>query len=170
MKEWEMKEWGVGSLQEGLDILGVMKGEIMMPRAVMGIEESFTASMDVLQSSAVPLCPQDPIPNSFVTKENRSLVAVRCVMCRGPEGDKFPKKAQIHTLKGIKAGILKIVAENEFKHILIAGLDPTPSLTMLHGLNLQGTKYPDLGSVVKIFGLHSSSALIKDRWGFEKLV
>lgn len=52
-----MKEWGVENLQEGLAILGVMQGEIMLPWAVMDIKESYTASMDVPQSSAAPLCP-----------------------------------------------------------------------------------------------------------------
>lgn len=93
-EEWE-KEWGVGNLQEGLSILGVMEGKIMMPWAVMDIEESYTASKYVPQSSAAPLCPQDSIPDDFV--KNWSLVAVRCIMCTGPEGDKCPQKIQIHT-------------------------------------------------------------------------
>lgn len=45
--------------------------------------------------------------------------------------------------------------------MLLAGLDPTPSLTMLHDPSIQGTRYSDLDSVVKFFGLHSSSASIK---------
>lgn len=94
-----MKEWGVGNLQEGLATLGAMEGEIMMPWVVMDIEESYTVSTDVPQSSAAPLCPQDPIPDGFVKKKTWSLVAVRCVICRGPEGDKCQKKRSKFTHK-----------------------------------------------------------------------
>lgn len=95
--EWEKKERSVENLQEGLSILGVTKGEIMMSWAVMDIQESYTASKDVPQSSAAPLCPQDSIPDDFVKNKNWSLVAVRWITCTGPEGDKRPQKIQIHT-------------------------------------------------------------------------
>lgn len=73
-----MKEWGVENLQEGLAILGVMEGEIMVPWAVMDIEERYTASMDVPQSSAAPLCPQNH-PRWLCEKEK--LVLCCCVTC-----------------------------------------------------------------------------------------
>lgn len=39
-------------------ILGAMEGEVMVPWAVMDVEESYTA-LDVPQSCDGPVCPQD---------------------------------------------------------------------------------------------------------------
>lgn len=50
-----MKEWDVKNLQEGLAILGVTEGEIMLPWAGMHLEDSYATSMDVPQISAAPL-------------------------------------------------------------------------------------------------------------------
>lgn len=57
--------------------MGAMEGEIMVPWAVVDIEESYTVTMDVPQSSAAPLCPQDH-PRWLCEKEK--LVPCCCEM------------------------------------------------------------------------------------------
>lgn len=77
-----------------------------------------------------------------------------CFSSLHPKCNKIPVQ-----LLNFRLCVWVLLALHEFQVILIAGLDPTPSLAMLHGL--QSTKHSDLGSVMKIFGFHPSSALIK---------
>lgn len=69
-----------------------------------------------------------------------------------------PRCKKTHkNLLNFKPCVSILLALGEFQDMPVAGLDPTPQTTVLHGLSLQGTKYLDLDSAEKFCSLKSSS-------------